>query len=61
MEIVKRGTLPGEREFDVTCRTCQSEIKFRQSEGSVTNSQRDGSFVTIVCPVCGSPIHKDLN
>ncbi len=60
MHIIKRGTPPQEREYEATCRNCRTEVRFQQSEGTVTYDQRDGDFVTVKCPVCGQPIHTAL-
>ena len=52
MEIIKRGTLPSEREFFCTCHICKTEYKFKQAEGKVTYDQRDGNLISVTCPVC---------
>lgn len=53
MKIIKQGKIPAEREYRVTCRTCDTVFQFAQSEGKVTSDQRDGDFVSIACPTCG--------
>lgn len=60
MRIIKRGIPPQERLFAATCRSCHTEIEFKKSEGKVTASQRDGDFITVVCPVCGRSVHANL-
>ena len=60
MEILHRGTPPGEKKYEATCNCCKTVVRFAQSEGEVTHSQRDGSFVTVKCPVCHGQIHQEL-
>lgn len=59
MEIVKRGIPPKERVYEATCRECRSILRFKQSEGEITYD-REGTFITITCPVCNTLVHKDL-
>ena len=56
MEILKRGSIPSERVYIVTCNHCKSELKFRQEEGDMTRDQRGGDYISVVCPVCGEPV-----
>jgi RNase P subunit RPR2 len=60
MRIVKRGIPKEEILIQAGCRHCDSVIEFSRSEGRITRDQRDGDFVTIICPVCGREIHKNL-
>ena len=61
MQVVKKGQIPEEREFEATCHRCKSVLCFRQAEGKVTHDQREGSFVTVACPVCGHSVHASLS
>ena len=61
MNILKRGTPPEERQYQGTCGKCETEIHFLQMEGQVTFDQRDGDFITVVCPVCNESIHVATN
>lgn len=36
MEILFRGTIPGDREHNGTCHNCGTRIRFKQSEGKIT-------------------------
>ena len=56
MQILKRGTLPSDLTYNATCHHCKTEIRFKQSEGKVTHDQREGSYVSVNCPVCGGQI-----
>lgn len=60
MEILFRGTPPNERTFFAKCNNCASEIRFKEHEGVVTRDQRDGDFITIICPICSHHINKNL-
>jgi RNase P subunit RPR2 len=61
MKIISRGILPEEFIYRVTCSNCKTYFEFQRSEGKVTYDQRDGSFVTVECPVCQHSVHADLN
>ena len=60
MEIIKRGTKPEDARHIGTCANCKTEVEFARSEGVVTHDQRDGSFVSVDCPVCVYKIRSDL-
>lgn len=60
MEILRRGHLPGEKEYTPVCHHCFTQVKFRQSEGVISRDQRDGDYVTVQCPVCDRPINCAL-
>lgn len=57
MEILHRGTPPSEREYKASCYNCRTVVKFKQSEGKITHDQRDGSYVSVSCPVCAGNIN----
>ena len=59
MEILKKGELPQEKQADFNCNNCGSELRAKISEGKITYDQRDGDYVTFVCPVCGQNIYVD--
>ena len=61
MLVIKQAQIPEEREFEATCNYCKSVLHFKQAEGKVTHDQRDGSFVTVICPVCKRPVHASLS
>jgi DNA-directed RNA polymerase subunit RPC12/RpoP len=60
MEILIRGTSPKEKTYDGTCLTCRTTVRFLAVEGKVTRDQRDGDYISVVCPVCGGKIHSAL-
>jgi hypothetical protein len=52
MKIIKRGTIPDEREWKFDC-TCGTVFECLQKEVTVRNDQREaGSYATYACPVC---------
>jgi RNase P subunit RPR2 len=51
VEIIKQGKLPGEEEYTTTCRNCKTIFKFKAKEAKKHDDQRDGSYLTIVCPL----------
>lgn len=60
MKILRKGKHPDETTHQGTCNRCRTEVEFLRSEGEVVHDQREGSFVKVACPVCGSPIYSDL-
>jgi ribosomal protein S27E len=61
VRILKQGMPPGERKFQVTCKSCRSELEFKASEAAYTNDQRDGEFWQIQCPVCSDRVFGYAN
>lgn len=57
MQIVKRGTPPEDRTYALECNRCETEFKFKQSEGERVSDYREEDFVRIACPVCSSPCY----
>ena len=57
MEIIKPGRLPEDKEAEWACSRCETVIRSKVSEGKVCRDQRDGDYVTTVCPVCKHPNH----
>lgn len=60
VEVLKRGESPGNRVYEVTCRVCHSELRFKEFEGEYHRDQRDGDFLSIQCPVCKRPVTVGL-
>jgi hypothetical protein len=52
VEIIRLGTLPGSREHTTTCRNCDTQFSFKQSEARFMADPRDGDFWEIDCPLC---------
>lgn len=53
VEIIREGSLPGDREHTTDCRNCQTKFRFKRSEAKFTPDQRDGDALVIDCPLCG--------
>ena len=58
VNVLFRGTPPGETIHYVTCRFCRSKLQFKRKEASYT-SDRDGEYLSIVCPVCEGNVTAD--
>jgi hypothetical protein len=57
MQIIKRGTPPGERKYRVGCHHCRTEFEFERPEARYKSVQRgDGDYLAIDCPVCDSTV-----
>lgn len=58
MEIVKLGVIPENIMYQGVCSRCKCIVRFKQREGTVTSDQRDGDYVSILCPTegCGARI-----
>jgi hypothetical protein len=52
LKIIKRGTIPADRAYRVTCRNCETEFEFLRSEAELVPDQRDGDYLTSDCPMC---------
>ena len=61
MEIIVRGSLPEEKEFQGTCHNCKTVFKCKRHEGTYHSDQRDGESLAVVCPVCGKPTYAYPN
>jgi hypothetical protein len=60
IKIIKRGKIPEDKVYPTTCGVCRTEFEFTEKDGNVTDSQRDGRFITVKCPVCAKLICLDL-
>ncbi len=61
VEVVIKGDGPEERMYRATCRHCQSLLQFTRSEATFTSDQRDGDYVSVICPVCSSSVNVAEN
>lgn len=60
MKIIERGQQPKQKLYTVRCRQCQTKFEFEQHEAKVTRDQRDGDYISIVCPVCLSQVTTNV-
>ncbi|MDC2859041.1 hypothetical protein [Delftia sp. DT-2] len=58
MKIIKQGQPPETRTYQCTCRECATVFEFEQREAKFVFDQRDGDFLQINCPVCGTQCTK---
>lgn len=57
MNIISKGIPPTERVYRAMCNSCKTVVEFKQSEGEMSDDQRD-NFISVQCPVCPSKIYK---
>lgn len=60
MEILFKGIPPSEKDYTGECYYCKTRVRFKAKEGKTTYDQRDGNFITVLCPVCSRPINVNL-
>jgi len=60
MEIIKRGIKPSEKQYEATCRNCDTQIRFFAAEAVRKSDQRDGDYLSIACPVCDRDIYLSV-
>jgi hypothetical protein len=61
VEVIQRGHLPENDQFEATCSRCRSQLRFLRSDAKLTHDQRDGDFVTISYPVCSNSVHASAS
>jgi len=59
MKIIRAGTPETMRIFEGECIHCHTQVEFYQHEGKVTYDQKEGDYITVVCPICGKNIYAD--
>ncbi len=60
IKIIKRGTLPGEKEYSKTCPSCYTEFTFLAKDAQTACNQRDGSYLKIACPLCFTELYQNV-
>jgi hypothetical protein len=59
--IIKRGLLPEELVYQLSCDYCHSIIEFEYKEGSPNYDQKNGQpFLLFKCPVCSKTITSTI-
>lgn len=51
VEIIRRGELPEEKQYQHTCTNCSTHFKFKRAEARLSPDQRDPGYF-IPCPLC---------
>lgn len=59
IEVLKKGKGKENRECEFPCRECDSLLRARICDGETFHNQRDGSYVSFLCPVCNQYIYVD--
>jgi len=54
MKIIRQGLIPEEVVYRTECSKCDTEFEFTQKEGKYNSDQRDGDYISINCPTCGT-------
>ena len=58
MKVIKRGNLPEDQVFIVTCRRCTSVLEFKKSEAKSSCHRNEITFA-VNCPVCLHDVWMD--
>lgn len=55
MEIIRKGTPKGERQYEVTCKSCNTVFRFKLSEAEKLPYSRSSTeeMLVVVCPLSG--------
>jgi RNase P subunit RPR2 len=56
MKIIKKGKIPKDIPYNVSCDDCSTIFEFHAKEAKYTTDTRDGDYLTIKCPVCKKKI-----
>lgn len=56
MKIIHRGERPEDQVYRAGCWRCATQVEFQRSEATYHSDQRDGDYLAVTCPVCGSAI-----
>lgn len=51
VEIIKKGSIPTDRKYEVTCGKCQTVFQFLRSDAT-GHTHRNEAMVCCRCPVC---------
>lgn len=60
IEIVRPGITSAEIKYTAECYRCKCVVRFTGADGRVTSDQRDGDFINVTCPTCGTTISTAL-
>lgn len=52
MKIIKQGSLPEERDYQIGCRNCGTVFEFARKEAELVIDQREGNYLKVHCPHC---------
>lgn len=57
IRIIKEGRLPENDTYRCTCRHCKTVFEFQKKDAKSGYDQRDGSWMTINCPLCSKNVN----
>ncbi len=60
MKILKKGILPKDKTYTVSCGNCHTKFQFKQHEGEIIEDDRDGDYITIKCPICKGHVNTSI-
>ena len=60
MKIISIGSIPELKPYVATCSYCKTVFEFMKGEATLKSCQRDGSWLTIDCPLCKKSVSKDI-
>lgn len=58
IKILKQGRLPEEIEYKFTCQRCSTVFVATQLDGERVSDQRDGAYINVPCPTCGTSCYS---
>lgn len=56
IEVLRPGITSAQITYTAECSRCYCKVRFTGADGKITSDQRDGDFMTVTCPTCGSTI-----
>ena len=60
MRIIEKGVSPDDKTYRERCGYCKTLFEFDRKEAKFTSDQRDGDFLTVMCPTCARPVYVQL-
>jgi len=61
MQILERGTPPGDVTYVASCPSCRTKFTYKKHEGRIVADQRDGDALVLNCPTCPKEIWLTLS
>lgn len=56
IKIIKRGQKPENKIYQGECYRCKTVVEFPMGAAKYNSDQREGDFLSVVCPVCSHQI-----
>ncbi len=61
MKIIRNGRENNNATQEITCQECNSVLEITPQDLGSVNSDRDGSYYNITCPVCHRLLYISVN